>query len=192
MTEIRPSCIPAGVVVEANFASKPPRFVKPTKQTSARRAGLIYERKAQGYILRKLEEVPNKHRRVTPSPWIVFRSKGDGPNQVRYCQPDCLIFDGWERKITIVEIKLQHCAEAYNQVRKLYEPVLKVMYPNYQFAALELVQWFDPHIPFVETYYFEPHICDAETNRFAIHIWNPRYDKQRRSTQPSNQIPPPG
>lgn len=172
----RPGCIPAGEVIEANFASSAPRFIKPTKQTGSRRAGVVYETKAQGYILRKLEEKFGRQIEIKASPWIRFKSRGDEPGQVRYCQPDCVFFDEWERKITIVEIKLQHCIEAYNQVRKLYEPVLTFMFPKYLVSALEIVQWHDPHTQFPEIYYFEPDIFQSQAHRFAVHIWNPRYD----------------
>jgi hypothetical protein len=191
----RITCVPAGKVIEAKFATHAPKFARPTKQTGNRRVGVLYEKKAQGYLLRKLEKIRgegNPHISIKASPWIVFRSEGDAQSHVRYCQPDCLIFDDWERRLIIVEIKLQHCTEAYNQVRKLYEPVINNMYPNYGIAAVELVQWHDPHITFPETYYFEPDLFQAQINRFAIHIWNPRYDKlSALPTQQNLPTPPP-
>jgi len=171
--------VPAGNVLEAKIASRPPRFIKPSVQTGNRKVGVKYEQKAQDYIQLQADKLDDQSPgvKVSHSPWLVFRSEGDQPDHVRYCQPDCLLIDEWQRKLTIIEIKLQHCVEAHDQVRKLYEPVLKLMYPDYLFAALELVQWHDPHINFPETYYFEPNIFEAQVNKFAIHIWNPRYDK---------------
>lgn len=170
-------CIPAGNVISAYFTFTVPKFIKPEKQTGSRRAGELYEKKTQGYLLRKLEENDPKDTRLEFSRWMCFRSEGDPQDRSRYCQPDCLIFNEWEKKITIVETKLQHCTEAYDQVRKLYEPVLKFMFPDYGICAIELCSWFDPHITFPEEYYLEQNIFEAQINRFGVHIWNPRYDR---------------
>lgn len=177
--------IPAGNVIEAKFAQRTPRFIRPKVQTGNRKVGVKYEAKAQGYIKKLVDEINGVSQndiKSLVSPWLVFRAEGDRADHVRYCQPDHILIDEWHRKLTIIEIKLQHCVEAYDQVRKLYEPVLKVMYPDHLFSAIELVQWHDPHIAFPETYYFEPNIFEARVNGFAIHIWNPRYDKTASST----------
>lgn len=191
---LRQGCVPAGNVLEARYASHAPKFIKPTKQNRTRRAGVLYEEKAQGYVLRCVAETHSEHLTIQRSPWLAFRSEGDREDQVRFCQPDCLIFDSWERKLTIIEIKLQHCSEAFDQVRKLYEPVLKIMFPNHLIAALELVQWHDPHVVFPETYYLEPNILLSQANRFGIHIWNPRYDKSYKTAlstrYPVSENPP--
>lgn len=175
-------------MVEVKLATRPPKFIRPTKQTGNRKVGLRYEAKAQGYILRCLEESVGSEVKAIIAPWFVFRSEGDRADHVRYCQPDAILFDAWERKLTIIEIKLQHCIETYNQVRKLYEPVVSAMYPEYSIAAVELVQWYDPHIVFPETYYFEPDILQAQAHKLAVHIWNPRYDKARASASSARQL----
>lgn len=183
----RAKTIPAGVVIEAKFTAKAPSFIKPSRQTGNRKVGVKYEEKAQKYIAQTLSKLNGigEHLKSIPSPWIVFRSESDPADHVRYCQPDHLLIDEWQRKLTIIEIKLQHCLEAHAQIRLLYEPVLRKMYSGYSFAFIELVQWHDPHIGFPETYYFEPNITMAEVNKFGIHIWNPRYDKL--SSAPATQ-----
>lgn len=173
MTDNRHVVIPAGEVIEARFSDHTPKFIKPVKQTSNRKVGLKYEEKALKYIDKTLStQVSIK---AIKSQWLWFRSKGDQPGIVRYCQPDCLLIDEWQKKITIVEIKLQHCDQAQKQIRLLYEPVLKFIYPDYEFSALELVHWFDPHVKFVETYYIEPNILQVRPDRFGIHIWSSRH-----------------
>lgn len=177
----RHGCIPAGRVREAKFAEFPPQFIKPVKQTGVKRTGVLYEKKAQLYIEREIA----RHGKVAAieimfSPWITFASESDRPGAVRYCQPDCLLLEHENFKITIIETKLQHCREAYNQIRLLYEPVVRFMFPDYEVAALELVQWHDPHINFPEKYYYEPTLTNAEAGKFAVHIWNPRYDPVRK------------
>lgn len=177
---MRRVCIPAGIVREANFSVAPPAFIKPTKSTGARRTGEVYESKAQEYITRELRHVVRPVE-VIRSPWIEFASEGDKPNTVRYCQPDCLLVDKEARKVTAIEIKLQHCYEAYVQLRKLYEPVLRFLFPDFTFAAVELVQWHDAHIVFPEKYYYEEKLVDARAGKLALHIWNPRYDPIART-----------
>ena len=176
---MRRVCIPAGIVREARFC-EPPSFIgKPTKSTGARRTGQVYENKAQEYIAREVR-MQSAGVKIVRSPWIAFASEGDKPGTVRYCQPDCLLVDEKARKLTAIEIKLQHCYEAYTQLRKLYEPVLRFMFPQFAFAAVELVQWHEPHVVFPEKYYHEEKLVNAEPGRIAIHIWNPRYDPIRK------------
>jgi len=177
---LRRVCIPAGIVREASFCSPPSFIGKPTKSTGAIRTGQLYEAKAQEYITRKCEAA-SPAVEIIRSPWIAFASEGDKPGEIRYCQPDCLLVDREARKITAIEIKLQHCYEAYLQLRKLYEPVLRFMFPEFAFAAVELVQWHEPHVVFPEKYYHEEKLVDAEPGRLALHIGNPRYDPLRKS-----------
>ena len=176
---MRRICIPAGIVREAQFCSPPSFIGKPTKATGARRTGQLYENKAQEYITREVQ-ASNLACEIIRSPWIAFASEGDKPGEVRYCQPDCVLVDKEGLKLTAIEIKLQHCYEAYLQLRKLYEPVLRFMFPQFSFAAVELVQWHEPHIVFPEKYYHEAKLTDAEAGRLALHIWNPRYDPVRK------------
>jgi len=176
---MRRGCIPAGTVREAKFSVAPPAFIKPTKSTGARRTGEIYESKAQEFIVREVQACSSALE-IIRSPWIEFASEGDKPGEVRYCQPDCLLVDKTSGKLTAIEIKLQHCYEAYIQLRRLYEPVLRFMFPDFAFAAVELVQWHDPHIVFPEKYYYEEKLANAEPGRLALHIWNPRYDPLRK------------
>lgn len=193
----RNKTIPAGKVVEAKLASHAPSFIRPSKMSESRKAGLRYESKAQNHLKQIVDLAMklNPKLRSLPAPWLVFRSESDPMDFVRYCQPDHVLFDDEQMKLTIIEIKLQHCLEAYEQVRLLYEPVLRFMYPAYEIAAIELVLWHDPHVQFPERFYFEPNILLAEAGKFGIHIWNPRYDKSKSSasaTRPTNSSPPLG
>lgn len=174
--------IPAGNVVEAKYASRAPLFKLPDNMTLARKQGVKYEAKAQDYIANCVAKVgePSPHLKLIQSPWLVFRSEHDRPDYERYCQPDAIIIDEWQRKLTIVEVKLQHCIDAHFQIRQLYEPVLRKMYPGYEFAAVELVQWHDPHVAWPEVWYFCENILHAEINRIGVHMWNPRYDKRMK------------
>lgn len=168
---------PAGEVEYAAFAANPPPFIntnnKPTF-TKAQKDGLRYEARAQGYISRLSER--HDGLRVLCNPWVLFHSVGVSSSAIQFCQPDCLLIDMAEKKLTVIECKLSHTPDSWKQVRQLYEPVLKCIpdFQGYSFAAVEVCKWFDPHKGFPETYYYAENVLEAITDRFGIHIYKPR------------------
>lgn len=164
--------IPAGFVVWAQFYPGQPEFTKNHKARGSRAEGLRYEKKAQEYLEKQLEQ--GQDLELIQSPWLVFKS-GDRNSRDRFCQPDSLLVDLSNRHITIIEIKLQHTASAWWQVRQLYEPVLRRIYTNYTFSALEIVKWLDPDVAFPETFYYAENIFDRNSeHKFGVHIFDPR------------------
>jgi len=167
--------INAGEVTFAKLIDEPPPFttsVSMPSLTKVQRSGLVYEKKVQEH-LRHLALVGGfRNLAVLSNQWISYRLVGDEEWFVRYCQPDCLLVEG--DKITIIEIKIQHTGDSWKQVRQLYEPVLKIIFPSYHFSAIEICRWFDPHTPFPETFYYceEAEIFNAVENRFGIHVFN--------------------
>lgn len=195
--------VPAGNVLEAKFASGVPSFIRPTNYTGSRLLGKKYEEKALSYLQRCAQKDLDfaLKSEYLVGPWLIYNSQGDSADYVRYCQPDFLLKDHWQKKITIVEVKLQHCIEAYEQLTKLYKPVVQKIFPNYDISLCEVVQWYDPHIRFPETFYFEEHPLRCEIDKIAIHIYNPRYDplakkgsskKEPASATQLNRSPPLG
>lgn len=150
----------------AAFMRSPPRFGgRKNRQSRAQRAGVAYERKAQDW----LEELyPDTYVR---SPWIAFRLKGEP--MMRYCQPDGVVIDIVESKLTIIEIKLRHMPEAYQQITGIYEPVLRKILPEFRVRRVELVQWYDPHTYFPTRVQMISDISLAAHGAFCVHIWNP-------------------
>lgn len=107
------------------------------------------------------------------NPWVVYRRLGDHRSILQFCQPDCIIET--TDKIILIEIKLAHVGDSWKQLRQLYEPVLRAIYPaNKEFAFLEIVKWFDPYIPYPETFYYCESIMDAVVDRIGMHIFKPR------------------
>lgn len=168
---------PAGEVEYAAFAATPPPFItssnKPTF-TKAQKDGLRYEKRAQNYLIKLGGRFD--HFRVLCNPWILFHSVGAPSSSIQFCQPDCLLIDDTEKKVTIVECKLSHTPDSWKQVRQLYEPVLRRIpeFAGYSFAAVEVCKWFDPHKGFPETYYYAENVLGATIDRFGIHIYKPR------------------
>lgn len=168
---------PAGEVRWASFAANPPSFIStnPPSLTKTQKSGLRYEKRAQEYLQRLVETSSVDHNySCLSNPWLMYSPVNDNPNAVFFCQPDFICFDNVRNKAIIVEIKLSHTGDSWKQIRQLYEPVLRVIYPGASIAAVEVCKWFDPHTPFPETYYYCENVLGAETDRFGIHIYKPR------------------
>lgn len=132
---------PAQNVTYAALAKHEPVFVtNATRKVKGRRAdGLRYERKAKDALLDKFPA------HFVPGPWLLFRSE-DGP--LRWCQPDGILLDMVAGRCVVIEIKFHHTSDAWWQLWRLYIPVLRVLLPGFDFAAVEVVKWFDPAIYF--------------------------------------------
>lgn len=168
--------LPAGFVVWAQFFPGEPPFTKSSKPRGSRADGVRYETKTQEYL--KQTVAKEEGLELIQSPWLVFKS-GSRDARDRFCQPDSLIVNKEAKHITIVEVKLQHTSFAWWQVRQLYEPVLRRIYTNHTFSALEIVKWLDPSVAFPETFYYAKSPLDrGEENesksRFGVHIFDPR------------------
>jgi hypothetical protein len=174
---MRENFSPAGEVEYAAFAANPPPFISTSHKpifTKTQKDGLRYEARAQGYVEKLCGKFDNL--RSICNPWVLFHSLSDGPTRIQFCQPDCLVVDSVNKKLTIIECKLSHTPDSWKQIRQLYEPVLKCIpeFRGYSFAAIEMCKWFDPHKGFPETYYYAENVLEAIENRFGIHIYKPR------------------
>lgn len=163
--------IPAGFVVWAQFFPGEPSFKKRTQKARGSQAeGIRYETKAQEYLAKSVPEGWE----LIPSPWLVFKS-GSADSRDRFCQPDSLLVNVEKKHVRIVEVKLQHTSYAWWQVRHLYEPVLKRIYTNYSFSAVEIVKWLDPQTAFPENFFYaQTPLEEHEEKKFGVHIFDPR------------------
>lgn len=128
---------PAGTVKHAAFIDKSPlkSIRNPGCNTAAQKAGKRFEKK----LLAKLKDLPLI--RVSIAPWIQYQ------NEVKlcFCQPDAILWLPLNT-IVIVEAKLSHTADAYWQLRQLYEPVLRAIEPSARIHLLEITRSFDPAV----------------------------------------------
>jgi hypothetical protein len=78
-------------------------------------------------------------------------------------------------KIIVVEMKLQHTAEAWWQLRYLYLPVLTKAFPPslWKFAVCEVTKWYDPATVFPERVKLKAEVLDTAPDEFGVHIWKP-------------------
>lgn len=158
------------------LAFKPPYWFKPLKgnprnarfaervslppgRTAAQKAGLRYENK----VLSLLEmEYGNS---VQRSPVIEFFD-ASGPRRII---PDALITLG--NVLAILEIKISHRDGAWWQLRKLYEPVIRLVKPEAQIAVCEICRTSDLTIPFPEPIDALTNISDLTPSRMGVLTW---------------------
>ena len=110
-------------------------------------------------------------------PWVQFLSERQ-PKVWSFCQPDALIVDLRQGKITIVEIKLKHTSDAWWQIHALYAPVVKHMFgKDWDYCSVEIAKWFDAQTKFPERFEFVDALSDftnLEPHRFYVHLWDGR------------------
>lgn len=167
---------PASSVIYASFTEQRPKFTENPVNTftRAQKEGLRYEKKAHEYLRKLLVASKDTDYELKVSPWIIFRSSHDDPKRIRFCQPDALLISSDQTKIILFEIKYQHTNDAWKQLRLLYEPVLRVMFPHASIACIEMCKWFDPHIAFVEHFYYSEDPLRATFEQLGVHIYRPR------------------
>lgn len=153
---------PARNILHAEFTDPP--TLRRRRYTGRRLQGVRYERLVQDYLSFRFGTD------YLASPWIKFF--GDG--KWRWCQPDGLLFSPASGRITIVEVKYQHTADAWWQVRHLYQPVLEHIFPPHlwKFDACEIVKWYDPAIIFPEVVSLASEV-NLVCKNFKVHIWKP-------------------
>lgn len=138
--------------------------------TSAQKNGLRYEAKAQVY----LRDWFQTHTDFTYllQPHITF---DNGP------RPRTIIPDGLALEpnglVTIFEVKSQHMPEAWWQLRRLYEPVVRNLSFVRSTSCVEVVRSYDPAMGFpelVETFSDPAQLLRAPRSLFKVLIWRPR------------------
>lgn len=166
-----------GIINWAQYAPEAPLFKKGKKPTKVQRDGLLYEEKVHKYIEEEVKKKEDKDLHYLKSPWIVYREAGAPFNSLLYCQPDTVLVHLERKLITIVEIKLQHTEQAWWQIRKLYEPILRHIYPGFNIHALEVVKWMDGTVAFPESIVYSKDLFSTQDKHFCVHM----FSRQSRS-----------
>lgn len=140
----------------------------------AKADGIRYEKKAQ----QKLQEMYGGS--YLASPWFSYRKTPNGRLCIR--QPDGLVFDFHRGIIFIVEIKLRHTADAWTQIRRVYEPLVRAAFPRHlwEIRVCEVVRWFDPHTYFPEDISMVESVDAVLPARFGVHILSVRRNPTHR------------
>ncbi len=115
------------------------RGLKSLGETAAQKSGLRYER----HILARLKNIFEAT--IYLSPRISFEDD-NGPGTA---VPDAIIR---QSHTIVIEIKSQHMPEAWWQLRKKYEPLVRKLFPEDQILLLEICSQLDAAQPFPEHY----------------------------------------
>jgi hypothetical protein len=143
-----------------------PGFISKRRRTGKRAQGIRYEKKVHAY----LGDLYGEH--YFPSEWFYFLSE-DEPRP-RWCQPDGLLILPKEGRIVIVEVKYQHTADAWWQLKHLYFPVIRKCFGNdWKISLCEVVKWYDPATVFPEPVRMAREITVPGPSDFGVHIWRP-------------------
>jgi hypothetical protein len=127
----------------------------------ALRAGQRYEARVQESLS---AQYPDTYVR---SPWFIFSGEGG----MRYCQADGLLFDFPSAQITIVEIKLHHCIEAWWQLVHLYQPVVAATFGmSWKLALAEVCKAHDPLVSLPVVSQLHADLTKCRPEEYSIHI----------------------
>lgn len=154
-------------ILSAHFCP-PPSFAKHGAAPSARKGrkaeGLRYEAKVQAMLTEKSDL-------YLPGPWLLYVVAG----RPQWCQPDGLHLDYKRGVITVIEVKLTHTADAARQLRGVYEPVIRRLFPRPMWGVklVEVTRWFDPDIKFPETTTLCADPFAYTGTNIGVHIWRP-------------------
>lgn len=158
---------PAGVVTWARLHTGAPPFIRQGGKTKAQRQGIKYEKLVHEAFQESYKE------QYLSSQWLAFKS--GSRTKVRWCQPDSLIIDPRRGKITLVEVKYNHTAQAWWQLYALYLPVIaKIFGTDWEYACCEVVKWYDPAVVCPQRPTLLKEINEAKRDNWSVHIFNPR------------------
>jgi hypothetical protein len=145
----------------------PPHAKVKVVRRGNRAKGVAYERKVQKFLADELGF------QYLPSPWIRYKLLS---GSIHWAQPDGIYFDLFRGLYTIVEIKLSHTPDAYEQIWNLYHPLLASIFPSdiWVVRGLEVVKWYDPHTHFPGKHRLRKEINEVKFDETGVLIWNPR------------------
>ena len=136
MSRVVPGIVRSGEFVEA------PSFVQNIRRTKgSKRAGQLFEQRVHRRFLKEWRG------QYVNGPWIRFEGPQCG---TRHCQPDGLLFDPWAGRIVVVECKISHTYRAWDQINRLYMPVVQAMFPDWEVAGVEVFKFFNHGEPYQE------------------------------------------
>ena len=106
--------------------------------------------------------------------WFRYTTK-DHPQRWNFAQPDGLLIDPWKGKITIVEIKYNHTAEAYFQLVDRYLRLCNHFFgtERWVFSIVEVVHWYDCAVAFPTQPAIRDRIEDVRPDEFGVHVCRP-------------------
>lgn len=161
--------IPARNVKYAKLLPGKPGFLRDNgKLPYAAVRGLRYEREVKEYLSDLT--LGDAAVELLLGPWIEFADE----TGKRWCQPDAVLLHRDRSLGVIVEVKYQHCEEAWWQLTQLYDPVCQALFPAVKrFGLIEVVHWYDPSTRFPREHSFtDSPLIARNTGAVNVHIYN--------------------
>lgn len=164
---------PSGAVASAAFASRAlfGGGFSGAAPSAAQKAGLRYEEHFHRFASGRWETS------YLPTPWLEFFPQGQRGRfgKRRLCQPDGLLL--LDDRTVVFECKITHRAEAAWQLRHLYAPVVRALFPNKPVVLAEVTRSFDPSTVFPEPFErveFEALLAPcAPLGALGVVLWKP-------------------
>lgn len=151
---------------DLHMQSEPPPWLASgdLQPTRAQQAGLRYELAVHRALLRDFTT-------YLPAPWISYTLHG----RRIWCQPDGLLFNPNDGIITIVEIKLHHTDDAFDQLINRYLPLVQAFFPPrlWRYRICEVCRWYDPHTRTAATPHMVQTLRDCRTDAFNVMPFSP-------------------
>lgn len=143
----------------------------PRPPSGAKAAGLAYERKVHRRFLTSFAGGASDGPLYCPAQWIEFRANGSPRH--RWAQPDGLLVHVNLGLVVIVEAKLKHTIRSWWWTRKLYDPLLRRLFPpGWSFAWLEVCRYFEPGVEWPEPLRMVKDPASLREGQFGCHIWS--------------------
>ena len=150
----------------ARLAETEPPFAARRPRRRGRRAqGIKYEQKLHTHFADRFGDS------YLPSPWFQYIDGAVG--HLQWCQPDALLIDFTRGRITIVEAKYQHTADAWYQLYRYLTVVRAVFGEGFTYALCEVVKWYDCAVKYPEPVSLLRDLKDSRVGVFQVHIWKP-------------------
>ena len=146
-----------------------PHKVQAPRRSGAKRAGLLYQSKVEAWLRDSVASGNSCF--VDCGPWFCY---SDESGRRRYCQPDALVRAPSAGSVGIVEVKIRWTSDAWWQLRKLYEPVLRVAKPAYEIFALCICRSYDPAISIPERVNLCDTFAEVLPGCFNVMVWKPQ------------------
>lgn len=138
--------------------------MKKSRITSSMRAGLGYERDVKEFLLKEYGD------KCRVGQWFLYTT--ELTSQVAYCQIDAFVVLEDEKKILVIESKLKHTVDAWNQLELLYVPILKKVYgAGYKYCSIEICRLYDPTIGNSFPHHAIESLSDATPKDFSVFRW---------------------
>lgn len=126
--------------VDRAVAIECPFTRREAKRSEAQKVGLRYERKVKAVLSKRFGKL------ALEGQWFKYHDNSGWS----VCQTDVTILFPDIQHIAIIEIKARHCADAWWQLKRLYDPVVRCAFRPRSVSLFEITRSFDGAVTWPE------------------------------------------